>query len=147
MAQAPERHTPAWKKAAEGIERHGSEPRDRTGKNPYSHRRYRKWRARMKRKQRAKDEQRVHEIYKNLEQRSFWDYINWLQSARYDEATGQEIGDPLCVDCLDEELIKPADVLDHIRPIEKDGEVYDETNLQWLCNHHHQVKRTTDDKS
>lgn len=47
---------------------------------------------------------------------------------------------PYCRGCIKEDRIQPAFVLDHIKPIKDGGAPLDETNLQWLCHHHHQSK-------
>lgn len=137
MAEAPQTHTPAWKKASEGFERHRSEDgtHRQNGSNRYSHRQYRGFRERMRKRQRSIDEERVHQIYQDMETRSFKSYMHWL---------GQK--HPLCVQCLEEGKIQPGRVLDHITPIERGGSVYDGDNLQWLCDHHHNIKRATEDK-
>jgi 5-methylcytosine-specific restriction endonuclease McrA len=108
----------------------------RGGGGLYQSYRYIKFRAGQKRKQRAIDEERVHEIYQNLEERSFKDYMAWMEG-----------DNPLCVDCLEEGLIKPGRVLDHKVPIEQGGSVFDTTNHQWLCDHHHNLKRATEDRA
>tara|TARA_R100001163_G_scaffold63795_1_gene56503 strand:- start:764 stop:1060 length:297 start_codon:yes stop_codon:yes gene_type:complete len=47
---------------------------------------------------------------------------------------------PLCVHCLDNDMVKPADVVDHIIPIKKGGAELDESNLQGLCHSCHNKK-------
>ena len=47
---------------------------------------------------------------------------------------------PLCVHCLDNDMVKPADVVDHIVPIKKGGAELDEANLQGLCHQCHNRK-------
>jgi len=47
---------------------------------------------------------------------------------------------PLCVHCLDEDIVTQADVVDHIVPIKMDGAELDKSNLQGLCHKHHNRK-------
>lgn len=47
---------------------------------------------------------------------------------------------PLCVECKKEGIIKSADVVDHIKPIQDGGEVFDWDNFQSLCHSHHNSK-------
>lgn len=105
------------------------------GPNPYSHRRYRNFRKRIKSKQRAIDEQKVQELYQQDESIPFKQYNAFIQS-----------DNPLCVECLEEGNIIPGRVLDHIKAIEKGGSKYDQENLQWMCDRHHNIKRATEDK-
>lgn len=48
--------------------------------------------------------------------------------------------EPLCRLCLEEGVIKPARVADHIIP-RREGGTEDESNIQSLCWTHHQRKR------
>ncbi len=41
--------------------------------------------------------------------------------------------EPFCVECMKKGMIVKATVVDHITPIKKGGETYDESNLQSLC--------------
>tara|TARA_R110002020_G_scaffold81777_3_gene202836 strand:- start:1214 stop:1510 length:297 start_codon:yes stop_codon:yes gene_type:complete len=47
---------------------------------------------------------------------------------------------PLCVYCLKDDIVKPAQVVDHIIPIKKGGADLDESNLQGLCHKCHNKK-------
>ncbi len=47
---------------------------------------------------------------------------------------------PYCRECIKENRIQPAFVLDHIKAIKDGGAPLDSSNLQWLCNFHHQSK-------
>lgn len=47
---------------------------------------------------------------------------------------------PLCVECLKDDLVVKAVVVDHIVRIEAGGERLDENNLQSLCSSHHNKK-------
>ena len=107
-----------------------------TGPNPYSHRRYRKFRERIKKKQRIVDEKKVHKIYEEDTSIPFERYNAFLKS-----------NNPLCVECLEGGEINTGRVLDHIKPIEKGGAKYEDDNLQWLCDRHHNIKRSTTDKA
>lgn len=103
--------------------------------NIYAHRQYRNWRAKIKKAQRLIDEPRAHELYQSKYSIPLQDYQAFLRS-----------NNPLCVHCLELGLLKPGRVLDHIKPIERGGGKYDESNLQWLCDDHHNKKRATEDK-
>ncbi|MAO64278.1 MAG: hypothetical protein CL666_04705 [Balneola sp.] len=106
-----------------------------SGPNIYSHRRYRNWRKRIKLSQRVLDEIKVHKIYRENKDIPFNEYNAFLKS-----------DNPMCVECLEEGHVKEGRVLDHIQPIERGGEKYNEDNLQWLCDRHHNMKRATEDK-
>jgi 5-methylcytosine-specific restriction protein A len=47
---------------------------------------------------------------------------------------------PLCVECEKVELIRGADMVDHIKTIGEGGARFDLNNLQPLCHHHHNIK-------
>jgi len=47
---------------------------------------------------------------------------------------------PLCVNCERRDIIKQADVVDHVKPITAGGEFYNENNLQGLCHACHNRK-------
>ncbi len=48
---------------------------------------------------------------------------------------------PLCIECLKEERLTPATVVDHIVPHKGNYELFwDESNWQPLCKYHHDVK-------
>ena len=47
---------------------------------------------------------------------------------------------PLCVRCLERDVIKPMDIVDHILPLSDGGAQLDQDNLQSLCNRCHQIK-------
>ena len=47
---------------------------------------------------------------------------------------------PVCVICLKKDIITPANVVDHIKPIAEGGEALDVNNLQSLCTMHHNQK-------
>ena len=52
--------------------------------------------------------------------------------------------DPLCEECMRKGMLIPAQMVDHIIPINKDGAPLDLNNLQSLCNHCHAVKTARD---
>lgn len=137
MAEAPQRHIPAWKKEADQLPSHrpAEDRQQRGGDGLYQSYRYIKFRESVKAERRAADEKRVHQIYQESSNRSFKEYIHFLQD-----------DNPLCVDCLEDERIQPGRVMDHKIPIEKGGSAFDRTNLQFLCDYHHNIKRATTDK-
>ena len=47
---------------------------------------------------------------------------------------------PLCVICLETEVLTPVKITDHIIPIDKGGDKWNENNLQSLCTFHHNQK-------
>jgi 5-methylcytosine-specific restriction protein A len=51
---------------------------------------------------------------------------------------------PLCHHCQARGILKPAEHVDHIVPITKGGEWFDEDNLQGLCHPCHSVKTLGD---
>ena len=54
---------------------------------------------------------------------------------------------PLCIECLKEQRVTPATVVDHIVPHRGDPNLFwDESNWQPLCKHHHDVKTMTEDR-
>lgn len=52
--------------------------------------------------------------------------------------------DPLCEECMRKGMLVPAQMVDHIVPINKGGAQLDLNNLQSLCNHCHAVKTARD---
>ena len=50
-------------------------------------------------------------------------------------------GQPLCQHFAKENIIRIAEVLDHINPIRQGGSVWDTKNLQWLSYEAHNIKR------
>jgi|GEM_PF-2035520 len=104
-------------------------------KNFYAHRKYRKWRDSVKKAQRIIDEKIAHELYEKNQNIPLEDYQSFLKS-----------DNPLCKEHLEQGIMHPGRVLDHIKPIEKGGAVYDEENLQWLCDESHNKKRAKEDK-
>ena len=52
--------------------------------------------------------------------------------------------DPLCEECMRKGMLVPAQMVDHIVPINKGGAPLDLNNLQSLCNHCHAVKTARD---
>lgn len=47
---------------------------------------------------------------------------------------------PLCIECQKENKVSGAYVADHIKRIEDGGEIYNEDNIQGLCEFHHNSK-------
>lgn len=47
---------------------------------------------------------------------------------------------PLCKHCLKEGKTAPAECVDHIVPLMLGGDIWNPTNHQGLCNHHHAIK-------
>jgi hypothetical protein len=52
--------------------------------------------------------------------------------------------EPLCRECMRTGRIKPATLVDHIRPIRQGGAKYDLDNLQPLCTRCHNKKSATE---
>lgn len=79
---------------------------------------------------------------RNKQATMFYHSIEW-DRARWDRLT-KDFG--LCQDCLKEQRITPADVVDHIKPIEWFWELrLTISNLRSLCHMHHN-RKTADDK-
>ena len=51
---------------------------------------------------------------------------------------------PLCEECEKSGILRPADMVDHIVPINKGGAPLDLNNLQSLCNRCHAIKTARD---
>ena len=66
------------------------------------------------------------EIYNSWKWRKF--------AKRYKE------NNPLCIKCEEEGIVSSAYVADHIQRIEDGGEVFNENNIQSLCEFHHNQK-------
>lgn len=49
-----------------------------------------------------------------------------------------------CVECKKQNIIKKADVTDHIIPAIQGGALYDKRNLQSLCHSHHNSKSASE---
>ena len=47
---------------------------------------------------------------------------------------------PLCIHCKANGITKASEVTDHINPIDKGGNIWDESNFQALCHKHHNKK-------
>lgn len=53
---------------------------------------------------------------------------------------------PLCVQCLAEDEVKPSEVTDHIVPHKGDYKLFwDRNNWQALCKQHHDIKTAKED--
>lgn len=128
MGDAPDRFKPPWARSRDSGHkfRQRDDPDDLKGF--YQRMPWRNFRARQKKKQRAQDEKRIHEMYHEGGYR-FREYMEWLRSDA-----------PLCVDCLQDKKIVSANTLDHITRIKDGGAKFDPANVQWLCQYHHNVK-------
>jgi 5-methylcytosine-specific restriction protein A len=51
---------------------------------------------------------------------------------------------PLCVECLKQKLYVQATVVDHIVERKQGGDDFDWSNLQAMCNRHHNIKTRRD---
>lgn len=52
----------------------------------------------------------------------------------------------LCVECLRENKTTISECVDHIIPIEQGGDIWNPSNHQALCNHHHSIKTREEQK-
>lgn len=59
-------------------------------------------------------------------------------------AKAHKLANPLCVECLKQELLVKVHTTDHIVAREDGGADYDDANLQSLCRYHHDVKRAAE---
>lgn len=103
--------------------------RDSEARKFYQSYAWRRFRKRIMIKRRAEDEQRIHDLYKDMPMATFSAYAGWLSGDK-----------PLCVDCIDAGHIRPGAVADHITRIRAGGEPFKPENIQFLCSHHHNVK-------
>jgi 5-methylcytosine-specific restriction endonuclease McrA len=94
----------------------------------YHSKEWRQLRAIRKNYQLKEDQVTAYQVYQEGEV-ELREYNEW-----------QESNSPLCVHCLEEKHIKPANTLDHITPIKDGGMSLDIRNLQWLCEGHHAIK-------
>lgn len=88
-----------------------------------------KFRGMLKHKQIEKDLIRARELYERDSTITLHEYHHWLRS-----------GYPLCEASFAKGKIKPANTLDHIKPINQGGSVWDVSNLQWLSEKEHAIK-------
>ena len=51
---------------------------------------------------------------------------------------------PLCKICMDEGRTNPCQMVDHIKPINSGGSIWDVNNLQCLCKKCHAIKSGND---
>lgn len=91
--------------------------------------RWRKFRQTMKERHRKKDEQRIHDLYKELSEATFGSYSRWLAGS-----------DPLCIHCIEDGHIRSGTIADHIFRMRAGGEPYAPDNIQFLCAYHHNAK-------
>jgi 5-methylcytosine-specific restriction protein A len=47
---------------------------------------------------------------------------------------------PLCEDCLELGIVRPADLVDHVHELRDGGQLLDDSNLRSLCRKHHAKK-------
>lgn len=74
--------------------------------------------------------------YKTPEESKFYRSNRWrLLSERHRREQ------PLCQMCAKQGIVKAGSLTDHIITIRKGMDPYDESNLQTLCDYHHQKKR------
>lgn len=130
MPEAPDTYRPPWRKH-QPESKHSFHQRDDSDnlRAFYHSAQWRRFRARQYERHRAMDAQRIHQIYQASDRFRFAEYVDWLQSDA-----------PLCVDCLREFHITPANTLDHIKQIRHGGGRTDPDNVQWLCKAHHNMK-------
>ena len=65
--------------------------------------------------------------------RAWYSSVRWLRMREW-----QLANHPLCAFCLEQDLVTPADVVDHVKPHKGDaGLFWDAGNLQSLCKVHH----------
>lgn len=69
------------------------------------------------------------------EHQSFYNSQRWRKYS-----TGLRKHNPLCEECLKNNRTSPSQVVDHIIPISKGGDMWDRDNLRCLCNSCHSKK-------
>ena len=57
-----------------------------------------------------------------------------------------KMNNPICVECEKVGMISPAEVTDHIKPINEGGEVWSLENLQSLCRRCHDQKSASESR-
>lgn len=69
-------------------------------------------------------------------------YLQFYSSKEWKEQSKQFlIKKPLCVECMKDNVVRRADVVDHITPLKIDwSKRLDWNNWQGLCHSHHNVK-------
>ena len=73
--------------------------------------------------------------------RGTWSNNKFYQSKQWRATRNSFIKqNPLCVFCLKKDMLTPANVVDHIKPITEGGAELDINNLQSLCTMHHNQK-------
>tara|TARA_R110001632_G_C11351968_1_gene418494 strand:- start:39 stop:356 length:318 start_codon:yes stop_codon:yes gene_type:complete len=72
---------------------------------------------------------------------SSWSYNPIYHTTRWRKLRLQQLAiDPLCFECKKINRTNPANVVDHIDPVQKGGNPFDLDNLQSLCTSHHNSK-------
>lgn len=103
--------------------------KDSKGREFYKSYKWRKFRDRVKRSRRKKDERKAAEIYPELANTTFASYLSWMKS-----------DNPLCDDCLKEGYIRQGNVADHDVRIRAGGAKFDPDNIVFRCHPHHNRK-------
>lgn len=70
--------------------------------------------------------------YPNRPWHGWYSLVRWKQRRTY-----QLSASPLCVRCLDSEVVEPATVADHVVPHRGDADLFWYGELQSLCASHH----------
>jgi len=104
---------------------------DSSSRDFYQSYEWREFRASNKKRTRKRDQIRVHELYNEMPNTTFKSLAAWMTDSK---------GSPLCMHCIDEGYLRPAQVADHIVRIRDGGLKLSHSNIQWLCNHHHNKK-------
>ena len=77
----------------------------------------------------------MHERKPGASNQKFYNSADWRRTAAQHKASN-----PLCAICEENGQVTPADVTDHIIPINEGGARFDWQNLQSLCHPHHNQK-------
>jgi 5-methylcytosine-specific restriction enzyme A len=73
------------------------------------------------------------------------DTDRWYHTSRWQKLRASVIAvEPLCRHCVAAGRVTLAGVVDHIQPVRFEGEFWDRTNLQPLCNPCHEAKSTAE---
>lgn len=74
-------------------------------------------------------------FFKGVTPDPFYQSYKWRKKSK-----DYRLKHPLCVHCLKEGRTTISQMVDHIIPISKGGDKFNDNNLQALCNKHHAKK-------
>ncbi len=89
--------------------------------------------------------QKQHNYGHRLHKDTFYQYPTWKRTKAsfklgFTEWNGQQVSNQLCLECFKQGITRKGYAIDHIVAIEDGGSRTDHTNLQNLCESHHNSK-------